>query len=298
MDVIVTHEFADLDALASLIAASLLYEDAVCLRNGQVSTLTRRYLALHKDALPLKTVDDVDPREVDRFIAVDTRKASRLREFSDFLEAADEVCVWDHHPASGDDIPADELHIEPVGACVTLLTEALRQEGTSPTEEQATLMLLGLYADTGSLTFDHTTARDVEAGAFMLRAGAQLPVVNRYLRDQFSRDQRRLLADLMSDDEELDLGTARIVVATAEAEGYVDGAANVVEHMMEMLGHEAMFAIIAFNGVSRIQIVARSRVPYVHVGEICEAFGGGGAPGGGRGESEGEFDRGGQGRAA
>ena len=213
------------------------------------------------------------------FRSVDSRKRSRLSEFSEFLEAADRVVVYDHHPASEDDIEADEAYVEPVGACATLLSEHLRRSERSVTEREATLMMLGIYADTGRLSFSSTTARDVEAAGYLMRQGARLPVVNRYLRDQFDLGQRKLLSELMFNDRELDVGAATITVARAELDGYVKGSADVVEHLMEMGGHEAMFAILGFKGGRRIQLIGRSRVPYVDVGEILGEFGGGGHPG-------------------
>lgn len=278
MDIVVTHKFADLDALASLVAARRLYDGAAALRNAQVSELSQRYLALHKDALPLTAADDVDPSSVETAIVVDSRKHSRLDEFTDHLEAADRVVVYDHHPPSADDIPADEVHVEPVGACVTLLSEELRARDIELTDREATLMLLGLYADTGRLSFESTTARDVEAGAHLLRSGAKLPVVNRYLRDQYELEERKLLAELMFNTRDLDIGSATVSLAVVEIDDYVEGASSVVQHLVDMDGPEAMFAVLGFEGGSRVQLIARSRVAYIDVSEVAEQFGGGGHP--------------------
>ncbi|MFB6373168.1 MAG: CBS domain-containing protein [Bradymonadaceae bacterium] len=278
MDIVVTHQFADLDALASLVAAQRLYDGAVALRNSQVGELTQRYLALHKDALPLRKPSEVDPASVETAVAVDSRKHSRLEEFADHLAAADRVVVYDHHPPSSGDIAADEAHVEPVGACVTLLCERLREREVELSDREATLMLLGLYADTGRLSFESTTARDVEAGAFLLRRGARLPVVNRYLREQYELDERKLLAELMFNIRDVEVGAATVELAVAEMDGYVEGASSVVQHLVDMEGPEAMLAVLGFEGGSRVQLIARSRVNYVDVSQIAEAFGGGGHP--------------------
>ena len=279
MDVIVTHASADLDAVASLIGANRLYEEAVCLKNTQVSKLTQRYVSLHRDMLPLTSPKEIDLDAVGTVIVVDNRKQSRLSEFTEIIDAAERVVVYDHHRPSGEDIRADEVHVEPVGACATLLCEAIDERDIELDAREATLMLLGIYADTGRLSFSSTTARDVEAAAYLLRKGAKLSVVNRYLRGQFTRDQRRLLTELLTDERILDVSAAEITLAIADAEEYVEGASEVVEYVMEMSGAEAMFAIVDFDDGKRIQVIGRSRVPYVDVGEILTEFGGGGHPG-------------------
>ena len=273
MDIVVTHEFADFDAIASLIAASRLYEGAVALRNAQVSELSQRYLALHKDALPLEDPSNVDPADVETVIVVDSRKRSRLTEFTDHLEAAERVVVYDHHPPTADDIAADEAHVEPVGACVTLLCEVIDERELELTDREATLMMLGLYADTGRLSFEATTPRDVEAGAFLLRRGARLPIINRYLREQYDLDERKLLAELMFNTREIEVGSASLSLAVAEVDGYVKGASAIVQHLVEMDGAEAMFAILGFKGGRKVQLIARSRVAYVDVSEVAAASG-------------------------
>lgn len=281
MRVIVTHENSDLDALSSLMAAGLLYDDAVCLRSGHLSDYVKRYLALHKDRHDLRRASDIEPDEVEEVVVVDVRKGGRLDEFRPILDDASRVVIWDHHPPSDDDIDGDEVHVEPVGACTTLLCEALADGGVEPGEQDATLMLLGIYADTGRLSYDTTTPRDVEAAGWLMRHGAKLPVVNRFLKEQFTLEQQTLLARMMFSTEEIDTGGAHVTVATGAADDYVDGAAEVVEHIMNLGGYEAVFGVVDFKDGKRIQVMGRSRVPYIDVGSLLEHMGGGGHAGAG-----------------
>ncbi len=274
----ITHHNADLDALASLIAAARLY-DAVPLRGRAVSPPVKRYLALHKDHFPLTWYHEVDPEEVDSVVVVDVRKASRLKEYAEMIDHADEVIVYDHHPASADDLETPQATVAPTGACVTLLIEELRQRGRSVNGSEATLMLLGLYADTGRLSFDRTKPRDIDAAAWLLRRGANLSVVNRYLEEEFSPEQRQLLIQMVGQAEEVSHQSVEIAIGTAQAERSVRGASAVVHRVMRMGGHDVMFGVFDFTKDTRIQIIGRSRVPYVHVGEILGELGGGGHPG-------------------
>lgn len=279
MRVIITHNNADLDALASMVVARSLYGEAVCLRNHTISMPVRRYLALHKDRLDLKRLDDIDVAEVEEVVVVDVRDGRRLREYSELLEAAARVVVYDHHPASPSDIEADETHIEPVGACATLLCERAQQQGVELSEAEATLALLGIYADTGNLSFDSTSPRDVEAAAFLMRAGGRLAVVNRYMQQRFTPEQRELLVSMMPNTDEFTVDAVDIAITVGQAREYVRSAAEVVSDIMQLGGHDAIFGVIGFDKGKRVQVVGRSRVPYVDVGAILSEVGGGGHSG-------------------
>lgn len=279
MRIIITHANADLDALASLVCARQLYGDAVCVQSRNVSRPVRRYLGLHKDAANLLRAEDIDPDQVTEIVVVDVRDARRLEEFEAFFTPEKRVVVYDHHPAGAHDIEADEVHVEPVGACATLLCERLRDAGKALTPWEATLALLGIYADTGSLSYDGTTARDLDAAAWLLRQSASLAVVHRYMQQRFSPEQVQLLTQMMHDCEEISHVGVEIAVRIGRAPDVVRSAADVVEDLMRLGGQDAIFGVIGFERGQRVQVVGRSRVPYIDVGEILGAMGGGGHPG-------------------
>ena len=276
--IVITHHNADLDALASTIAASRLY-DGIPIRGRAVNPLVQRYLALHKDEFPLVWYHELDPARVERVIIVDVRDRRRLPEYEPVFERDPEIIVYDHHPASEFDVPGDQAQVEPTGACVTLLIEHLRAQGKDLGAAEATLMLLGLYADTGRLSFDSTTPRDIDAAAWLLRQGARLGVVNRYLQEEFSPEQQRLLVDLMDGCEEVSHEAVEIAIASARAPDFIKGAASVVHRVMQMGAHDAILAVIEFEKKKRVQVIGRSRVPYVDVGALLTQLGGGGHPG-------------------
>ncbi len=276
--IVVTHHNADLDALASMIAACRIY-DGVALRGRAINPMVQRYLALHKDEFPLIPHQRVDPANVRRVIVVDVRDGRRLSEYNAMIDHAEEVIVWDHHPAGPHDIPAHELHIEPTGSCATLLVERLIADDIMLDAAEATLLMLGVYTDTGRLSFDTTSPRDIDAAAHLLRSGANLSVVSRYLEEEFTIPQRVLLADLLESSVETSYDAVEIATAHASAPRFVRGASKVVQRVMNIMGDDAIFAIMHFEKDKRVQIIGRSRVPYVDVGAMLRELGGGGHPG-------------------
>ncbi|MDY0042498.1 MAG: DHH family phosphoesterase, partial [Desulforhabdus sp.] len=167
MEVITTHVNADFDAMASMIAAKKLYPEAVLIFPGsQERTLREFFIKSTTYIYDFRRLRDVDLSLVKRLILVDTRQISRIGKFDEVVRRPGvEVHIFDHHPSAEDDIRGDIEIIEPVGATVTILSLMIQQKGISVSAEEATIMSLGLYEDTGSFTFNSTTARDFEAAA-------------------------------------------------------------------------------------------------------------------------------------
>lgn len=274
---VVTHDFADFDALAAAAAAQLLYPGALIVL-GRMGPGPREFLALHRDVL-----ETVDPRALDasavrRVIVVDVRRAQRLAFLPELLsriESRDptlEVHVWDHHGASVDDLPAHLAVVEPVGSATTLLAEALQRRAIEVGPIRATLMAIGIHVDTGSLTFAASSARDAAALAWLMDRGARLAVLNRYLRTPFGATQRDTLRDLLGACVVESIGGARVAFAMlGESVGRLD---EVVSEATALQDVHALFAIAPTRGGA--QVVARSRVPFIDVGRVVSAVGGGG----------------------
>ena len=64
-----------------------------------------------------------------------------------------------------------------VGSTSTLIVEEMRRRGLGCTAEEADLLLLGIYEDTGSLTYATTGPRDFEAVLWLLAHGGDLAAV-------------------------------------------------------------------------------------------------------------------------
>jgi tRNA nucleotidyltransferase (CCA-adding enzyme) len=279
MKIVLSHQNSDLDAIASMVAAQRLYPGAVSVVSPSLSPPVQRFLALHKDHFPMVEVADVDPAAVTEAIIVDVRDRRRLRDFLPLIDAADRVVAWDHHPDSEHDVETDEAHVEPTGACVTLLVDALRTRDVDITATDATLFLLGIYADTGRLSFSTTRPLDFDIAGYLVDKGANLRVVNRFLARKFTEKQHALLVSLMASVTEESFSSVEVAFATAAVPKVVRGMSAVVEQILELGGYDAIFGIVHFAKNDRVQIIARSRVSYVDVGEIARMLGGGGHPG-------------------
>ncbi|MBW2533413.1 MAG: CBS domain-containing protein, partial [Deltaproteobacteria bacterium] len=282
MEIILTHGNADFDAFACQLAARLIYPDAVPVRPRSLSRPVRDFLALHKDRFEPLPFDQVDVEQVERVILVDVRRAGRLAEYDPldgWLAAGErgiDVHVYDHHPAAADDIGGSLEVIEPVGAATTLMVEGLRARGITVDPVEATALALGVYFDTGSLCFPGTTPRDVRAAAWLLSRGASLRLVGQALQGAMSEGQRFALCRVLENTTTHDMEGVSIGLARVDLGEFVNGLGAVTGKALAIGGNDALFTV--FDHGKRVSVIARSGVPFVDVGEVTCALGGGGHP--------------------
>jgi tRNA nucleotidyltransferase (CCA-adding enzyme) len=280
VEIITTHLNADFDGLASMVAARKLYPGATLVLPGGAQESVRGFLAVHD--LGLVKLKDVAPDIVTRLVLVDTQEPERIGPFKALCDRPGvSVHVYDHHPDSGargaaTPLRAERRIVETVGATVTILIERLRDEKIALTPLEATVLAAGLYEETGSLAYASTTPRDLEAAAFVVRAGADLNVVSETLRRHLDPGQVALLNDLLQAGETYYLDGHKVLLATGAHERYRGDLADLVQRMAEMEGVDAVVAAVAME--DKVEVIGRSRTPDLDVARIAQAFGGGGHP--------------------
>lgn len=276
MEVITTHINADFDAMASMIAAKKLYPDAVLVFPGsQERTLREFFVKSTVYIYDFKRLRDVDLSGVQRLILVDTRQVSRIGKFEDVVRRPEvEIHVYDHHPDAEDDIQGRVMVIKPLGATVTILTQLIRERGIEVTPEEATIMSLGIFEDTGSFTFSSTTPEDFEAAAYLLRCGADLNVVSDMVVQELTAEQVNLLNELILSAKTYNIHGLEVCIATVSVDRYVGDFAVLVHKLKDIENLDVIFALALMD--DRIYLVARSRIPEVNVGTVAAYFGGGG----------------------
>jgi len=278
MDVITTHLNADFDAFASMVAAKKLYPDAlVAFPGSQEKSLRDFFMESTLYILAIDRAKDIDLSKVKRLIVVDTRQKSRIGRFSALAdEGGIEIHVYDHHPDSDEDIRGAVEVIRQVGATTTILSREIRDRELEISEEEATIMALGLYEDTGSFTYPSTTAEDLDAAAWLLSCGANLNIVSNMMTTDLNKVQIEVLHQLIEESELLNLAGLDVLVCTASVKGYVSDIAVLVQKYRDMENPGAILALVRMD--SRVHLVARSVIPEVNAAEIAAEFGGGGHP--------------------
>ena len=270
MRLILTHENADFDAIASLWAAHRLYPDATPLLPRRVNRNVSQFLTLYWDAFRYIRPREWKKRRVHRVILVDTHAMNSVRG----VVHEPDVFVIDHHT----NYKRNEkwsYEVESVGAATTILVEKIRASGKQLTPEEATLFLLGIHEDTGSLTYDTTHARDVTAAAWLVEQGAILSVVRRFLNIPLTVAQRELYDRLQTAVSWIDIKGQTIVLAAAEApEGFSDEISSIVHRLRDVMALNGLFVLVRLG--QDVQLIARSNNKYVDVAAVAQKLGGGG----------------------
>lgn len=278
LEIITTHVNADFDALASMVAAKKLYPQAIQVFPGaQERNLRDFFVRSSFYFLDFAKVKDINLDEIKRLILVDVRQASRIGKFAEALPNEEiELHIYDHHPDSPEDLSGTVEVIRPVGATVSILTKIIKERQLSLTPDEATIMAMGIYEDTGSFTFSSTTVEDFEAASYLLSQGANLNAVAEMITRELTAEQVALLNDLIRNSTTLNLNGIPVVLARTTTRQYVGDFAVLAHKYMDMENLHVLLALAQMD--DRVYIVGRSRLPEVNVGEILAALGGGGHP--------------------
>lgn len=278
MELITTHTNSDFDSLGAMIAAKKLYPGALTVFPGsQERTLRRFFLESSSYATGFSRVRDIDLDQVTTLIIVDVDQASRIGPFGALVgKPGVEVHVYDHHPETPESIHGAVRKVEKVGASTTMMVEILKEKGIPVDTEEATMMLLGIFEDTGGLTFSTTTPRDFEAAGYLLSLGADLATVREFNTPELTAAQVALLDELLKSRADVTIHGVTVTVAEAEMDEYVGDMALLAHKMCDM---ESLDALVAFARMGdRIHLVCRGRVPEFDGSVIARKFGGGGHP--------------------
>lgn len=125
MQIVTTHKNTDFDGLASVVAATLLFPEAIAVLPRTLNPKVKTFLSLHKELFATCAPGDIELQRVERLIVVNANRWNRLDRMEDLKgKPGLDIGVWDHHIEKGS-IRARHSHIEPVGATTTLLVREL-----------------------------------------------------------------------------------------------------------------------------------------------------------------------------
>ena len=273
---ITCHANADFDAFASLVAAQYLYPGAVLFFPGtQERTLHVFYTETAIFMYNFKKAEELDLGSFERLVVVDTRQRSRVGHVQELLDKEGvEIHLWDHHPNSTDDIEAAVCHVVPLGATTTLLLREIRTRNLEVSCQDATVLGLGIYADTGSFTFSSTVAEDYMAAAWLRQQGMDVNSIADLAAHELTSAHVQALNALLESATTYAFNGVSVVIADVSMEGYLGDFAYLAHKLMEMERFDVLFALGRM--ADRVLVVARSRKEVINVGQICTAFGGGG----------------------
>lgn len=272
MDLIVTHSNTDFDGLAAQLAAQKLYPHALPVLNARLRDNVAEFEALYREELPFVAEEDLPNDTVRRLIVVDTPTAPTLPGLENERIP---TLIFDHHPRTQAALPHEDLIHADVGATTSLLVERLRAGNVSLSVVEATLLLLGIYEDTGSLSYSTTRQLDVAAAAWLLGQSARIEAVQEFLQRPLTAVQERVFARLEHGLRIVHVGDAAVLLASAQVPSDAPQLAPLADKLRDLYA-PAVIALAIGTGTIGTQIILRADRDALDVAAVARDFGGGG----------------------
>jgi tRNA nucleotidyltransferase (CCA-adding enzyme) len=280
MELLSTHIGADFDGVAAMIAARRLHPEARLFFPGSKENSVRRMLETGLVAFEEVRRKEVDPAAVTRVILCDVRQADRIGIVADWLRENPGIEVWayDHHPASATDLEVRGGIVDlEAGSASTLLAEELRRRGMGCLPNEATLLLMGIHEDTGSMTYATTRPRDLQAAAWLMEQGADLASVRRFAARPLDPDRLEVLHRMTRRMEVHRIQGHRVGVVEVELGEYMEELAPLVSRCLEVFDLPLLFALFGEGDESaKVTLIARGDLPGFDLGQELAELGGGG----------------------
>lgn len=271
MQVILTHEQADFDAVASQLGAYLLQDIVFPILPNALNRNVQDFLRLYGADLPYISIKDLPKESITAVTLVDTQSLITIKGFKKNTR----IFVIDHHKKKKSLPPEWEFkHVE-TGSCTTFFIEQLIEKNHHKLSIiEATLLLLGIYEDTGSLTYANTTARDAAAVAFLLSHGASLMIASEFLNPPLTPEQQVVFETLMDNSQTDTIANQNIFVSYADAPNLGDEVSSVAHKICDLIDPDALFIFVSIP--EGIRLVARSVSDQIDTSQIAERYNGGG----------------------
>lgn len=276
MQIVTSHKNTDFDALASIIGITLLNPDVLGVVPKMVNSNVDKFLSTHKTAFNLILPNELNYERVTKLIVVDTDQWRRLDRMEKLQGRDDlEIEIWDHHMNGNGDIEATWKCQEYIGATITLIIREMKKRNLKLSPLDSTVLLIGLYEDTGHLTYRSTKAEDAMAAAYLLENGADLNVAARFLNPPYEEMQRDILFSMMQNTEKIVIHNRTIGLNVVKLDKKVKDLSGVVSMYRKIINADAVFVTFIYDE-TRSVIIARSASDQINVAEVLVHFGGGG----------------------
>jgi tRNA nucleotidyltransferase (CCA-adding enzyme) len=277
MKIIVGHTNMDLDCMGSMVMAKYLFPDHIPFKSRHIHPVARKLQNLYEHHLNFRDPKQLKDLDVERMVVVDTRTRGRIREYLDKIDETKlEMEIFDHHGKDEQSFPGAIIHEKETGANTTQLVDELRARDITVTPEDATIALTGIYADTGNFTHENVTDLDFHCSAYLLKCGANLGILQTFLKPLSAKYQITLFHELLNRLQYRTIHGQQCIISYYETEEENEGLGAVTEKVFDVENQDIYFSLFHFPKRKKTLIIARNRKHNINLHEIMQVFGGGG----------------------
>ena len=275
MNIAFGHTNMDFDCLGSLIIVKKLFPSYRLVRSSRIHPAAQNLFDFYAGYFDFLSPKDIAGEKIDNVIIVDTCVSGRVAEyFSHMRNSNPKIRIFDHHESENCDILDAQLEKGRIGANTSLLGKKAIQQGITLEQEEATIALTAIYADTGRLIYENVCRDDYEVAAWLLDMGASLKLVKSFLETIKINEQLAVLNQLRP--EQCLIHGHEILLSYFEMEENVAGLAAVVEKIMDAQNPDAYFAVFSLPRDNTILLIARSQKKTINLDTLLSVYGGGG----------------------
>ncbi len=267
---ILTHQQSDFDAVASMLGAHKLYPDGVPVLSTRLNRNVEEFVTLYAAHLPFVARETLARQKIEQITLTDTQSFESPKG----MKSGTRIRIIEHHTTQREFAAHETYEYHELGAVTTWFAEQIQAQKIALTPLEATLLVLGIYEDTGMLTYGGTTPRDVRAAAFLLEQGAMLDTVRQFLQPPLNPAQQAIFEALLNDMEHFTVHGYTISIGVAHAKKTIPGLNSVASRLRDTTDAMGLFVLVAMEDI--VQMVARSTDDAVDVGAAAEMFGSGG----------------------
>jgi bifunctional oligoribonuclease and PAP phosphatase NrnA len=278
--VLTTHENPDGDALGSLLAAKLAFDqlgkDSVMVLHGD-SPLPQEYAFMPLDDLRRRWPDDVSERVL---VALDCANESRIADPEVLGRVPLSIDIDHHHDNTR--FGQINLIVPDASSTAEVLRDLLRELGLELTSDIAEALYIALVTDTGRFQYTNTTPKALRLAAELVEAGADVHRIFQGVYESVQFAKLKLLARALERAQVYEGG--RIVVSylvrtdfaeVGAAEPYSEG---IIDFLRAVEGADMAVLIREpprQDGPAR-RVSLRASVDELDVSAIARKSGGGG----------------------
>lgn len=143
------------------------------------------------------------------------------------------------------------------------------------------MFLIGLYEDTGHLSYPSTCPEDAYAAGFLLDRKADLNILGTFLQPAYGKKQKEILFNMVQQAERSEVNGFSLSVSQVELQGRVENLAMVMQMYRELMNVDVAIGIFRDVVKNKCMVIGRSGVDEINIGVLMRSLGGGGHPGAG-----------------
>ncbi|MFN4308432.1 CBS domain-containing protein [Sulfurihydrogenibium azorense] len=268
MQVVILDEGSDLDAFSSAYGLTLLFPDTYIILPNSYDYKLRKTLEIFQDRVKQKILkkQEVDFSKVKKAFVVDSQTIPDL----DIP-----IEIFDHHPKKDLKNKNIKIYIYKTGSLSTIIVEKIKKQKVKLDTEDATILALGIYEDTGGFKFLGTTSRDLKAYNYLLNIGIDLVKLKYIVSDTFDLEDSEVLREIIKNVETLPVENKKVLISNLIRK-YSKDVAWILKYVKPFEEADAYFLVI--NQKSKKTIIGRSKDKDIDLSKIMSQLDGGGHP--------------------